>query len=1150
MTIQFPAVDHNSSLSVDQLLELAKSGNLKSPNQTGRRNRRRAMRQNGSHGTLIAALLAAQGCNVTSGGDRLELEPTSDAGAPPPTDMSGSAQAQALEAQNDAGYQAAGGEELLIPVEQLLENDTGTDGQSLEVVAVSNAENGDVSLEGGFVKFTPADGYAGPASFEYEVAGGDGERSSARVDIGVEPTPTLTAEDREIGPSTTPIFEETDQPAPIEDARDSSAPADIPIDGPDLSEAPMQDPDPTEEDGHMHDDSAEDGEPVHQTMPMDHGDGPHMPDEEGDAPHHHDPMEDGGHDHGEAPHEHGMPHDMGHPHPDDPSKHAEHVAAFNLVPVEDASHIAVKSGSWFDPSTWANGEVPGDDASVVIPYGVEVAYDGEAVDSIFTIRVDGELNFATDQDTFLEVDTLVVSPSGALSIGTLENPVSEGVQSVISFADNGPIDVAWDPMLLSRGLISHGKVDIHGAEKENFAKVAVDPMAGDTSLLLDGDAQGWQVGDKIVLTGTHLVDREREDGSPYRYGDVIEDRTQDEELVITRIEGDRIYFDQPLQYDHDAPRGDLKAYVANYSRNVRFESENADSIPVHQRGHVMFMHNDDIDVRYAEFHELGRSDKSERGFDVGDIDNVQADSNVKGRYAVHLHRAGVDDLGDPAMLIGNSVWGSPGWGFVHHDSNAIISGNAAYDVFGAAFVAETGNETGRWADNIAIKSTGVFRGSKDSEDVAAFDLGRNGVGFWHQGRLVESADNVAAGMPSGAGFVYLHRGSNDDLINVDSASAAQNEKFRFADEVGVGTPNITVFDNNEVIASRRGVEITKGGPQQGHDVRSVLEDFTAWEVHTGVWLEYTAHYTLIDVDLVGTRTDLRDEAGTAGIEIFNNAFDIVVNGATIDGFTTGVYPHKVRVNNIANVTGPDEFDYIYIDVNITGADVGFANVTPGDTFLTRDDLVEGRLLYTPDFEGAVAPGGSNEPDLILNGTKVDSIGSTQTSNAWDPFTFSATALRGALEQNGYWKTDDGRTVTLIEEYIADRATGDVVKTGVFVEVPEDRLLIVDRFVRTEPTYNGVLDEDSAPPVANADFANVRAGESVILDVLANDTDPDGDSLQLGGLWSTDSRVVANDDGTVTFFADPDAEGPIAFHYWAEDDHGNFSLGQATVNVDI
>ena len=131
----------------------------------------------------------------------------------------------------------------------------------------------------------------------------------------------------------------------------------------------------------------------------------------------------------------------------------------------------------------------------------------------------------------------------------------------------------------------------------------------------------------------------------------------------------------------------------------------------------MFMHSDEVDVRYAEFHELGRTDKSEPLDDFklrngnrisdGNGGSVVGDrTNIRGRYALHLHRAGVNGDEHPAVLVGNSVDGSPGWGFVQHDSYAVLENNVAFDVFGSGFVTETGNEIGAWRNNISIKNEG------------------------------------------------------------------------------------------------------------------------------------------------------------------------------------------------------------------------------------------------------------------------------------------------------------------------------------------------------------------------------------------------------------------------------------------------------------
>ncbi len=832
----------------------------------------------------------------------------------------------------------------------------------------------------------------------------------------------------------------------------------------------------------------------------------------------------------------------------DPAMAAEHQALMDLVKHADATHVAVQDGSWFDPATWASGQVPGDGAKVLISDGVTVTYDGQSPASLFTVRVDGALEFATDIDTFMEVDTFVVSKTGSLQIGTIDNPVEAGVDAIIQIAENGPIDVSWDPMLLSRGVISHGDIEIHGAEKEAFLKVATDPMVGDTSITLDGVPAGWEIGDTVVLTGTRLTD------VPWSTpGSQRNITTQDEELTITGIQGNTITFATPLQFHHDTPRADLKAYVANYSRNIKIETENADGVPISERGHVMFMHSGNVDVRYAEFHELGRTDKSQRAFDFDDLASTTANSNLKGRYSLHIHRAGLDDLDDPALLVGNAVWGSPGWGLVHHDSNAVLTDNAAYDVFGAAFVAETGNETGRWSHNIAIKSLGVGGTAKDGADLAAFDLGRTGAGFWFQGRLVSSVDNVAASVPGGHGFVYMSRGWPGDVIDVLEENVTQPEALRYLDSAVISVPPIVQFSGNEALATKIGLEIIKAHPHQGSDIRSVLEDFTAWEVQTGAYLQYTGHYSLIDFDLVASRTSNGDGSGFKGIGYGPNTIDMVVNGANIDGFEVGIELSR-HIENLNHPFG-GEFGYVFVDVGFDNVVQNYTGSNASDLKLTSSQLSNAPFAFNSDIVGIPqGPASHQSPDSAktnLSGTKTDGIGNAVVSPDWDPLIYDYFSLRGAIEEEGYWTLPDGRVVTAYDQYVADRLTGELHKTSTFVEVLNTNFTPGAGFVRTAPTDNGILDLNSAAPVARTDFATVTENTSIVIDVLANDFDPDGDSLSVDGMIQADhGRIFDNGDGTISYTPDPNFVGHDYFWYWVEDSNGNFDRAHVQVTVEI
>lgn len=728
----------------------------------------------------------------------------------------------------------------------------------------------------------------------------------------------------------------------------------------------------------------------------------------------------------------------------------EHTAAMDLAPREDATHVAIADGDWSDPAIWSGGEVPGDGAQVLIPPGVAVSYGTLSDASLFTVRVDGKLEFETDTDSKIVFDTMIVSPTGHLEIGTEDNPVDPSVDINLVIADNGAIDTDWDPMLLSRGLISHGKADIHGSVKDSHEKVTEDPMAGDKSVEFAEIPEGWQVGDTIVVAGTHY------DGYKWDGAQTSHHESEDEERVITKIDGNKVFFEDALEFDHDTPRDDLHTSVANYTRNVSIESENGEDTDIFARGHVMFMHSDDVDVRYAEFFELGRTDKSFESFEVADIDDVEFDSNAQGRYSLHLHRTGVSDQDDPAIVEGNAVYGSPGWGFVHHDSNALLQNNASFDTFGAGYVAETGNETGAWIDNIAIYSKGVsWNAPKNEVNLGDnFDTARTGDGFWFQGRLVESSDNVAASVNHG--FVYLHRDGDNRMLGVDPDHFAHPDALYNQRVTADDTP-ILDFNNNETFAANEGLHVVKANPNQGHDVWSHLDGFTAWSVKTGAHLEYTSHYVLTDFDVIGKDGTSFSYADT-GINIGNNTSDIVIVDSTIADFNTGINLHKFFVDTRWT---EDQHDYFVINPTFENVKQEFENFDPNlDTVNTNFDLdpvtpelTLDRLTYKegyPDPEARV---------VEISGTKTDSLGDTNFPSGTDTYDLNIKNVVQHLEDDGYWTTSDGQEYFLLDIYTTDRLTGDV-------------------FYETHPVYL-----DSNVPLGNQFFSYADAKSNGVQDIV-------------------------------------------------------------------
>lgn len=1027
-------------------------------------------------------------------------------------------------ATDDSGFSAETGNMIMIDMDDLLANDSDADGDVLAITAINNIVNGSATIVGGQIHFEG--NTEGAASFEYTLSDGRGGTSTGVTHISVmNPPPDPGANSAPVAMNDSGFSIQSNGMIMID--MDDLLANDSDVDGDVLqiiSIGNIVNGSAMIMGGYIHFEGNADGAASFEYTVSDGNGGTDVATVSimvGNAP---DPADMDAYVQSiisEPEHVHSGP-------------GAESTQfMLDLVPRGDSTHIAVRDGDWFDEATWYNGEIPSDGAQVLIPKDVSINYEGISNISLFTLRVDGELTFSTDANSRLEVDTFVVSPSGHLQIGTAEHPVNPNVTINIVFPDNGDIDVAWDPSLLSRGLISHGSVEIYGAEKESHLKVLSDPMAGNTTITLADLPQGWQVGDKIVLTGTH------QQGWFWNNSTASMDfaESQDEEVFITAINGRTITIDRPLAYDHDTPRDDLKAYVANMTRNITFSSENGETTDVHHRGHVMFMHNDDVDVRYAGFNDLGRTDKSIPAGDpdyFGGVGNLQADTNVKSRYAFHFHETGVSDLENPAMAVGNVVDGSPGWGFVHHSSNANFTSNVAFDVFGAAFAAEDGNETGIWYQNIAINSQGAGFGDaavKEEEDVDRDDNGRTGDGYFFAGRLVEAAENVAANTTNG--YVWLQRGPRD---YIDPDTAHHPEVGYNLDLVGVDHMPIQGFRDNEAFATHTGLIVVKANADQGHDVRSVLDGFLNWETRQGAHVTYTSHYTLMNFDLVA-----KSSGSEFGIGFGSGAFDLVVNGVKVEGFENAFDLHQN--NSISDHLPGMDFHSTVIDAVLINNDNTVLESYPGQlTILTSGDLTPSLLSFIFTGDDII----SYNENVFIDGNKTDSIGTVDLNFDIEQHGLWAENLNQFIENTGYYTLSDNTKVVLMELYIADRATGDLFKYNHVLEMNDPYSLFGYMFPNS---YLGQITLGGPAAVAQNDLATISSGHDVYIDLVANDYDPDSGSVYVDGL--TDPRhgdVYLQDNGTVLYRANLNFKGVDTFTYWAADQEGNFTKAYATVVV--
>jgi len=682
----------------------------------------------------------------------------------------------------------------------------------------------------------------------------------------------------------------------------------------------------------------------------------------------------------------------------------DHVT--RLVPDGQVTDRAT-GGTWAEAGSW-KGEVPGDGAHVLIPEGTTVTLASELDTAHETVRIDGRLRVDSTTASRLLVDTMVVAGTGTLELGTPGDPVQRGAGAVVEFTDDGSIDESWDPERVSRGLLAlpGSTVRIAGTERTSWARTATAPRAGDRSLSLAAAPTNWAEGDSLVVAG------------------VDPDENQDEAVTVAGVSGGTVRLDDSLAYDHVPPRESFDAYVAAMDRAVTLRSA---SDATKRRGHVMFM-TDDVRVQHAAFDSLGRTDKSRPVTDPVNGTPPDPDTpNPKARYACHFHRTGIDSDREPRVVEGCVVDGSPGWGYVNHHSNVAFRDNVSYEVFGAGFVAEIGNEIGRFEGNLALRSTGSGdvpdgRQFHPDREGAIDDFGHGGYGFWLQSPGVAVDDNVAAGHRH-HGFVWWTRPKPDRPMDPEAFEGITVEFADFPVENVVGqdrllgsdavtngrVPSTRVrlrsFSGNTAFASGGGVDISRHRFADDHDdvdQYSVVDDFTAYNVgghftpwddcrvpndrgaqggQNGISIRYSANVVVRNPTLVDGR------GGHRGVGINRNHApkNVHIEGADVEGWYTGVRAPPRGTTPVRN--GRLDND---IDVQVVGGGTPNRWAPPHEVSIDGVSFVDGgraavflRTDLQDDLYGILSPRGgvtfegtelyfdSQRPDVVPFPTEAD-----------------------------------------------------------------------------------------------------------------------------------------------------------------------------------
>ncbi|HRX19201.1 MAG TPA: G8 domain-containing protein [Gemmatimonadales bacterium] len=452
---------------------------------------------------------------------------------------------------------------------------------------------------------------------------------------------------------------------------------------------------------------------------------------------------------------------------------------------------------WSDPATWAPAAMPGAGEDVTIPAGVTIVLD-TTPPALGQLRIDGELLVSDSSDLELAAEEILVA--GRLAAGT--EALRHRHRFIITLSAGQGAERVGTKVL---AVLAGGTLDLHGADRLGWTRLAATAEAGATSLRLR-DAHDWRPGDRIVVASTDF------------------DPNHAEELEVWGGSGTEVQLGQSLVHRHwgvtqqvAGRTVDERAEVALLTRNIVIRGDASSDGGF--GGHVISLAGGTMRVEGVELYRMGQA-------------------GVIARYPLHWHMAG----SVPGQYVrNNSIWRTNQRCItIHGTDDAEASGNVCYDHQGHGYFLEDGSESG----NLIVGNLGlVSRVPAQAVRLLASDA--NPATFWltHPANTVH--DNHAAGS-TGFGFWYALPVAPTGLSTGQPDAPRLTPLGSFRGNVAHSNrrAGLQVDDGPRADGTTEVTSYTPrlGALSGGEPVPAIFEDFTGWK-HRGraVWLRGTAH---------------------------------------------------------------------------------------------------------------------------------------------------------------------------------------------------------------------------------------------------------------------------------------------------------------------
>jgi filamentous hemagglutinin family protein len=299
---------------------------------------------------------------------------------------------------------------------------------------------------------------------------------------------------------------------------------------------------------------------------------------------------------------------------------------------------------------------------------------------------------------------------------------------------------------------------------------------------------------------------------------------------------------------------------------------------------------------------------------------------------------------------------------------------------------------------------------------------------------------------------------------------------------------------------------------------------------------------------IATDGELFSETATVTITVTNTLPNLGDDSATTHmGDTVG------NINVLANDTDPDSDvfaidSYVYQgDGTLVQNNDGTFTYTPPEGFVGEDSFT----YTTSDGQNGVSSDPATAVITITNALPVlgDDSATTHMGDQVDGIKVLAND-----------SDPDGDAFVVNSFLYEGNGTLEQNEDGTFTYTPPEGFVGQESFTyTTNDSQIGVSSESATVtisvinglPTLADDAATTEQNITVTINVLANDFDPDGDSLFVDSFnYKGDGTLVLNNDGTFSFTPGPDFAGQDSFTYSAGDSEAGAELALANVLITV